>query len=130
MLLALSVWQGGSWKIGGIFFAGLTGAIAALYLATRGSLLLLRRMPKPRRFVFKHGLMGLYRPGNQAVPVSIALGLGVLLVLLVYLTQSDLLRQIANNSDEGQPNLIFIDVQKAQLEPFGEIMAEVYPRAV
>ena len=124
VLLALSVWQGGSWKIGGIFFAGLAGAIAALYLATRGFLFLLRRMPKPRRFVIKYGLMGLYRPGNQAVPVSIALGLGVMLVLLIYLTQNGLLRQIVSNSDEGQPNLIFIDIQKAQLEPFGEIMAQ------
>lgn len=118
LVFAVSVWEGGSWKLGSIFFGALAGSAVALYAAARGLLALLRRVPKPGRFVLTQGLSGLYRPGNQAAPVAIALGLGVLLVLLVFLLQTDLLRQIAANRKGDEPNLIFIDIQADQRDTF------------
>ena len=122
-LLALALYEAGSWKIGLIFFLGLMGALLGLTLGTLGLLRALRRLPKPGRFTLKQGLSGLYRPGSQALPVTIALGVGVLMVLVVYLLQSDLLRQIAHNGDGQEPNLIFLDIQPDQRARFEQIVA-------
>jgi putative ABC transport system permease protein len=117
-LFLLSLWEGGSLRVGGIFFLGLAGSMAALTLAAKGLLALARRLPRPRRFAWKHGLHGLYRPGNQAVAVTLALGLGVLMVLSIYLLQVDLLRQVAAGRQGDEPNLFFIDIQDSQRAEF------------
>jgi putative ABC transport system permease protein len=67
-------------------------------------------------------LSSLYRPGNQSGAVVMSLGLGVLLLLSVFLIQKDLLRQMAANSPESQPNLFFIDIQPGEEAAFGEVL--------
>jgi putative ABC transport system permease protein len=118
LLFLLSLWEGGSLRVGGIFFLGLSASMAVLALAAKGLLALARRLPQPRRFTWKQGLNGLYRPGNQAAAVTLALGLGVMMVLSVYLLQSDLLRQVASGRQGDEPNLIFIDIQDSQRTEF------------
>ncbi len=119
----LAVWQAGFSKTAGLFMLGISGAVLSLFLASVGMLLLLRWIPKPARFELRQGLAGLYRPGNQTVTVVTSLGLGVLLLLAVFLIQQDLLRQVTANSPADQPNLFFLDIQPGQREDFRQVLA-------
>jgi putative ABC transport system permease protein len=58
----------------------------------------------------RHGLANLYRPGNQSAAVLAALGLGVMLILAVYLMQSALLRDLRETASPKLPNIFLIDV--------------------
>jgi putative ABC transport system permease protein len=118
----LAVWQAGFTRIAGVFVLGAGGAVLALHLAALGLLAALRRLPKPRGFELKQGLSSLYRPGNQSGAVVMSLGLGVLLLLAVFLIQQDLLRQLVQNAPESQPNLFFLDIQPDQREAFTRIV--------
>ena len=118
----LVVWQAGFTREGGIFLLALSGSVAALHLAAVGLLGLLRWLPKPRTFELKQGLSSLYRPGNQSGTVVMSLGLGVLVLLAVFLIQRDLVRQITTNAPHSQPNLFFIDIQPRQKEEMLALM--------
>ena len=115
---ALTLLEVGFGRLATIALGGLVGTFVALHLAAWSLLALLQRLPKPASFALKQGLSGLYRPGNQSASVVVSLGLGVLLMLAVFLIQGDLLRQVASNSPNDQPNLFFIDIQEGQRQTF------------
>ena len=58
----------------------------------------------------RHGLANLYRPGNQSAAVLASLGLGVMLILTVYLMQATLLRDLRETASPKVPNIFLIDV--------------------
>lgn len=120
LLLAagLAVWQTGHGLIAMLFIIGLAATVSALYLAALGLLALLKRLPRPPGFEWRQGLSSLYRPGNQSASVVVSLGIGVLLLLAVFLVQQDLLRQVAPVSTADPPNLFFLDIQPNQAEAF------------
>ncbi|HEY7860801.1 MAG TPA: FtsX-like permease family protein [Gemmatimonadaceae bacterium] len=68
----------------------------------------------PSRFVVRHGVANLERPGNQTRPVVLALGFGVFLLGTLALVQGSLLRQLASTADVSAANLAFFDVQTDQ----------------
>ncbi len=123
LVALLVVWQVGPGRIAAIALGGLVATFVALQFSAWALLALLRRLPKPSAFVLKQGLASLYRPGNQTAAVVVSLGLGVLLVLEVFLIQNDLLRQVTAGAPSDQPNLIFIDLQKDQRADFRAILA-------
>ena len=123
LVSGLVLWQFGAVRLAGIALGGLVATYLALQLAAWGLLALLRHIPKPASFAWKQGLSSLYRPGNQTSSVVVSLGLGVLLVLSVFLIQRDLLRQVAAGPPERRPNLFFIDIQKSQQSEFSSVLA-------
>ena len=58
----------------------------------------------------RHGLANLYRPGNQSAAVLASLGLGVMLILAVYLMQAALLRDLRLTASPKVPNIFLIDM--------------------
>lgn len=121
-LAVIAAWLAGSWLWAAYFLAGLTGATLALagvaWLVLRG----IRRLPRPGSLAVRHGLGGLYRPGSQAVPVVLALGVGVTAVTAVYLLQGSLLQQVVSAQPGGSPNMIFIGIQPAQRDDFAAFL--------
>lgn len=113
----IAVWLSGSWRMGLYFMGGLSASIvvlagvaAALLFATRwvvdrGS----RRLPSS----FRHGFANLYRPGNQARSVLVALGIGVMFTLCTYLLQSTVLRQVVREGPGREGNLFLLDVRNS-----------------
>lgn len=114
---AIAVWLSGSWKMGLYFIAGLAASI--LLLAAVAALLLFamrwtvkmwnRRLPPS----FRHGFANLYRPGNQARSVLVALGIGVMFTLTTYLLQSTVLRQVTSEGPGREGNLFLLDVRNS-----------------
>jgi putative ABC transport system permease protein len=64
----------------------------------------------------RHGLANLYRPGNQSAPVLAALGTGVMLILAVYLIQTDILRDLRETASPKLPNVFLADIRQDQVD--------------
>jgi putative ABC transport system permease protein len=106
-----------SLKVSAWFVGGLTVALFALaglsWVLLRGIRLLLRAPGRSLPSALRHGLANLYRPGNHAEAVLVALGVGVMFTLTVYLLQSSLLGQIAASAPPGMPNVFVINITES-----------------
>ncbi len=102
--------------------AGIVAAIGATLLAATLCALAARRIAQlPWRFVVRHGIANLDRPGNQTRPVVLALGFGAFLLGTLALVQGNLLTQITSTVDASAANLAFFDVQTDQAAPLDSI---------
>ncbi|MBY0503277.1 MAG: FtsX-like permease family protein [Bryobacteraceae bacterium] len=112
----------GSWRdaarLGLFFVGGLAFSLALLSGAAWLLLWLLRRFQQHVPYWFpsavRHGIANLYRPGNQASAVLVALGVGVMFTLTVYLVQQQMIGQLAASAPPGMPNVFLIDIQESQ----------------
>ena len=63
----------------------------------------------------RHGIANLYRPGNQAQAAVVALGVGVMFTLTVFLVQSSRwCDQIRGSAPPGMPNVFLLDIPGQQ----------------
>src|SRR6202034_1608777 len=58
----------------------------------------------------RHGIANLYRPGAHAQSVVVALGVGVMFTLTVYLVQHGMIAEMSRTSPPGMPNVFMIDI--------------------
>jgi putative ABC transport system permease protein len=103
-----------SGKVGSWFAVLFTAALLVLVAMAAVLLwvlrLLLNRVRLRLPSFLRHGLANLYRPGNQSAPVMASLGLGVMLILAVFLMQTALLRDLRETASPKLPNIFLIDV--------------------
>ncbi|HXR40060.1 MAG TPA: FtsX-like permease family protein [Terracidiphilus sp.] len=101
-------------KVGTWFAVLFTAALVVLLVMAAVALWVLRFLLNRIRLrlpsFLRHGLANLYRPGNQSAAVLAALGLGVMLILAVYLMQAALLRDLRETASPKLPNVFLIDV--------------------
>lgn len=96
-------------------------ALAAIALWTLRFVLNRVRLRLPSSL--RHGLANLYRPGNQSAPVLAALGLGVMLILAVYLTQAQLLRELRETASPKLPNVFLVDITPDEVDGVKQFFA-------
>src|SRR5439155_4857016 len=72
----------------------------------------------------RHGMANLYRPGNQAQMVLVALGLGVMFSLTIYLVQHSMLGDIARSAPPGMPNVFLLGITEAQKDSVRTLLAK------
>ena len=105
-------------RTGAVFALGLAAGLALLWLAAclalRGVRVALRSAPASLPGLLRHGIANLYRPGNQAQAAIVALGVGVMFTLTVFLVQSALVHQIRGSAPPGMPNVFLLDIPGAQ----------------
>jgi putative ABC transport system permease protein len=93
--------------------------MAALsWLLLRGLRSLSRRSLPP---ALRHGIANLYRPGNHAQAALVALSIGVMFTLTVYLVQHAVIGQMMASAPPGMPNVFLINItekERAPLEAF------------
>jgi putative ABC transport system permease protein len=113
-LVAIAAVLSDSAQVGVWFGAALAAILFVLLLLSAGFLRLLRWLLKLVRLrlpqFLRQGLANLYRPGNQSAAVLAALGTGVMLILAVYLMQSQVLREIQETASPKLPNIFLIDI--------------------
>jgi putative ABC transport system permease protein len=68
------------------------------------------------------GLANLHRPGASTVPVIIAMGLGLTVLVTLLLVERNFQRQLQTTLPETAPTYFFIDIQPDQLEPFLKVL--------
>ena len=110
----------------GLQFA--VGMIVATGLLSVGAWLVMRAVgsvPRDLGTVFlRHGLAALARPGSGTLGAVVALGLGVLTVLGMYLIQGRLTAQLDAELPDEAPTAFLIDIQPEQWSRVRSILQE------
>ncbi|MGJ5814074.1 ABC transporter permease [Paludibaculum fermentans] len=116
----VAAWLAESVKMGSYFVGGLAVALLLLalvaWLLLRGLKLFLRWTPVRLPVALRHGMANLYRPGNHATSVLVALGIGVMFTLTIYLVQKSLLVEVVGAAPKGSPNVLMINITSRDQE--------------
>ncbi|MEO8097862.1 MAG: FtsX-like permease family protein [Acidobacteriota bacterium] len=127
-LASIAAWLAESARVGAYFSAGLVVALLALGAVAWGLLrvirVFLKRPPFRLTSVTRQGLSNLYRQGNQAQAILVAMSLGVMFTLSVYLIQSSVVDDIIATAPPGVPNVFLTGVTAEQVEPLKALVAE------
>lgn len=117
-ILGVVWWLSESGRVALYFTGGFLASIAVLAGVASVLLRFIRRTTQAARglgSLTRHGIANVYRPGNQAPALLVALSLGVMFTLTVYLIQKSMLAQIAGSAPPDMPNVFLINVtQKEQ----------------
>ena len=123
LLVALAVATTGSISHGVIFTAGVLAVFALLALCAQVSRALMRRLaPRVLSFSWRQGLANLYRPNNQTLALTLAIGLGAFLLVTIYSVQTMLVQQVLRRNGAGDGNLVLFDVQNDQRQDIADLL--------
>ncbi len=105
-------------KVSAWFAAGLVGSLVILsglaWLLLAGLRAVLRSKALRLPTSMRHGIANLNRPGNHAEAILVALGLGVMFTLTVYLVQHTILSQLIESAPPGMPNVFVLNITPSQ----------------
>ena len=105
------------------FTLGLMVSVALLWLT---ALLLIKAVKglrlKSFPYVWRQGMANLFRPNNQTPMLLTTLGMGMLLIGTLYLSQEMLLERISLQSNEELPNIVLYDIQSDQNQGVNDII--------
>ncbi len=126
----LLFWQAGDPRLAALVGAGVAATVLAAILVVQGLLrplpALARRLPASRRpalLGLRLALTGLARRGWETSLQAVALSLGLLALLLLTLTRSDLLEAWRAQVPAGAPNRFMINIQPQQVAPLRDYLA-------
>jgi putative ABC transport system permease protein len=105
-------------KTTGMYLGGLAVSFLALLVLGWLILRLSKHLPRPRQALLRHALSSLNRPGSMALPVILALGLGLTLFVTLGLTDATLTRELKSSLPEKAPAFFFLDVRNEDLPAF------------
>lgn len=113
----------------GRWFAGALCALLVVILGVSALTLRLLRAFLARTRIHlqsavRHGLANLYRPGNQSAAVLAALGMGVMLILTVFLMQHGVIGEMKLTSGPNLPNIFLVDISSKELEGVKHLLAQ------
>jgi putative ABC transport system permease protein len=112
-------------RIGGYFVGGI---VVSLILLTATAWVLLRLLRIVSRHitslpaVVRHGVANLYRPGNHAEAILVALGVGVMFTLSVYIVQRGVIGEMMRTTPPGMPNVFMLDVRQQDRDAILELV--------
>ncbi len=102
-----------------ILFVILLRATASLLMAGIKGLRL-----KSFTYVWRQGTANLFRPNNQTSMLMTTLGMGMLLIGTLYLSQDAILQRIDLQFSDDMPNLVLYDIQTDQNDSILDIIEE------
>lgn len=122
-LVGLTIWQAGSWRIGGVVAGGFAATALVLHLA--GTLLIraIKPLSRAKSFALRHAVLQLSRPGSQMRIVLLAVGLGSFFIIGVRSLQENLVDQFGARITADAPDMFLLDVQRDQVEAVRATMA-------
>ena len=94
-------------------------AVAGLLVAGTGSLLMRaarRYFPSRASYPVRQGVSNLFRPQNQTISVTLALGFGAFIIGTIVEVEGNIRDDLTLSFGEGQPNMLLFDVQADQVE--------------
>ena len=113
-LAAIAFRVSDSASVGKWFTFGLVVVLAVLLAASWAVLKSLKYFLTRTRLhlpsAVRHGLANLYRPGNPSSALLAALGMGVMQIMLVFLMQHAVVRQLHISSAPDLPNIFLVDI--------------------
>ncbi len=112
-------------RIGSYFVGAVVVSLAALSAVAWVLLRLLRRLSRhigALPAVVRHGVANLYRPGNHAEAILVALGIGVMFTLTVYVIQRGVIGEMMRTAPPGMPNVFLLDIKQAAAKPVVDLV--------
>jgi putative ABC transport system permease protein len=137
-VVVVAIWQARLWQVGVAYAAALVVGVGVLWACARTLAALTRRMvrrgsavarrdasgaARRRTFAVRQGIANLHRPRNQTTAVTMALGFGVFLVATLWTVQQNLLGWMSTDVGRPQPNLVFFDIQRDQIDTLQALFA-------
>lgn len=127
-ILVIVYWLSDSLRVSAYFVGGFTVSILLLsgiaFVLLRGLKQLSAMTQRTLPASIRHGIANIYRPGNQATALLVALSLGVMFTLTVYLVQTSMLVQIANSAPPGMPNVFLINITPKERDGVAQMLKE------
>ncbi len=106
--------------VGKWFSVGLVAVLLVLLLASflvlKSLKFFLTRTRLHLPSAVRHGLANLYRPGNPSAALLAALGMGVMQIMLVFLMQHAVVRQLHISSAPDLPNIFLVDIANEEVD--------------
>lgn len=123
----LAMWQAHSLTLG-LFFSGACGVAVLFLLGGTGVLYrIFRHVPIPQRYLLRHAVRNLQRPGNFTKAMTLAIGIGVMLMTTLTIVQRSILDLIGNQIPTQAPSFFFIDIQPDQHSQFVDVLQKKFP---
>ena len=123
--------QGGAWIPALAFSGGLLVLAGLLYAGARLAAALSGRLPRDRFGPYlKHGISALARPGSGSSSAIVALGLGVMVVVSMWLIESRLSHALRTALPNDAPSVFLVDVQPTQWDGVRTQMTESGARSI
>lgn len=126
-LVAITMWQAGSVRIGGIVAIGFTVLAAVLYAAGVALIAAVRPLTAAGWFPLRHAALQLTRPGGQVHLVLLTVGLGTFFILGVRALQNNLVAEVSVDLAADAPDMFMLDIQQDQREGVVRAIAESLP---
>src|SRR4051794_6669967 len=116
--IGIAAWLSNSLRMGLYFVAGLAFAVVVLWALAAVLLFTARRLVRALNQQLPswlyHGFANLYRPGNQARSILVALGIGVMFTLTTYLLQRTVLQTVTSEGPGREGNVFLLDIRDTQ----------------
>ncbi|HUU35294.1 MAG TPA: FtsX-like permease family protein, partial [Vicinamibacterales bacterium] len=126
-VLALTMWQAGSVRIGGIVAIGFAVLAALLYAAGIALIASVRPLAAASWFPLRHAALQLTRPGGQVHLVLLTVGLGTFFILGVRALQENLVNEVSVDLAMDAPDMFLLDIQSDQLSGVIETLSARRP---
>ena len=123
-LAGLALWEADSWRAAGLFIGALAVAFGVLHVTASAMIRGARGLPRFQSLMWRQAVSSLHRPGSQVRTVVVSLGVGVMVILALYLVERNLLWEIGENVPKDAPSYFFIDIQPDQEHAFARLLAE------
>jgi putative ABC transport system permease protein len=123
-LVALTVWQAASLRIGVVVCVGFAGLAFLLHWAGRALVAGIAPLAKSHSFPLRHAVLHLSRPGNQTRVILLAVGLGAFFIVGIRSLQESLLGEFSIQMSEDSPDMFLLDIQKTQADEVRAFMAD------
>jgi putative ABC transport system permease protein len=120
----LLLWEAQDAKTGWYVLGGAVGTMAALALVTLALLRLATWSGRRAPFAWRFGLANLQRRRFSTVTQVVALGVGILALVLLTLVRSDLLANWRQSLPADAPNRFLVNIQPDQVEPLRAFFAQ------
>jgi len=114
-LSALIVWQAGDLKLGAIALGGFAAALAVAAIAGYALIRLVARLRGAASGPWRYGLANLRRRTGASLVQIMALGLGLMAMLMLTLVRTELITRWQQSMPADMPNRFAINIQSDQL---------------
>jgi len=99
-------------------------AIAFLLLVVFSKLLMFlvrKLMPASLSYLWRQGFANLYRPNNQTLMLTVAIGLATTFICTLFFVQGILMDRVTLSASDTQPNMLLFDIQSTQKEELNKL---------
>jgi len=115
-LSGLILWQAGDLKLGGIALGGFAAALAVAAIAGYVLIRLVARMRRAASGPWRYGLANLRRRTGASLVQIMALGLGLMAMLMLTLVRTEIITKWQESMPPDMPNRFAINIQSDQLK--------------